>query len=67
MRIILNVVNINVNSIFQTIEFFPETIDNDKVLLLLSYNRIPTYKKYEFAVMAFDTQWKTDGGKNIGF
>ena len=51
------------------VEFFPVGLQDQKVLLLLDYERMPTYKKYQFAALAGDdtntTSWKTEGGINI--
>ena len=46
------------------IEFFPDVVDGDKFLLLLSYNRIPIHKNYEYAAMANSTflNWNSYGG-----
>ncbi len=47
------------------IELFPEELDVDKFVLLLSFDRIPTLKKYEFGVMAEHLEWQGDDGRAI--
>jgi hypothetical protein len=54
-----------------TIEFFPEGLQDQKILLLLDYERIPTYKKYQYAAIAGDgtrtTVWNMKGGKSLDY
>ena len=49
-----------------TIELFPEGLD-EKLVILIDYERMPTYKAYQYGAMASDssnvTIWNTEGGK----
>lgn len=51
-----------------TIEFFPESIKSQKILLLIDFERIPTHKRYMYAALAADntstTTWNSKGGKD---
>jgi hypothetical protein len=50
-----------------TIDFFAVGMQEQKILLLLDYERMPTYKKYQYAAIAGDgsntTIWNTQGGE----
>lgn len=51
-----------------TVEWFlPEGTDDHYVVLLLDYERMPTYKKYQWGAMAHldsnITKWNSKGGK----
>ena len=49
-----------------TVEFFPTRLE-DKVLMLLDFERLPTHKKYLTAALASENTttslWNTNGGK----
>ena len=49
-----------------TIEYFPRSVYPQKILMLLDFERIPTYKKYQFFAFASDntttTSWNSNGG-----
>lgn len=44
------------------IELFPQDITDDNLTLLMDFQRIPTYKKYDAGVSAKDLQWNSKGG-----
>ena len=50
-----------------TVEYFPESFEPQKVLMLLDFERMPTYKRYMHAAFASDntttTTWNSNGGK----
>ena len=56
------------NSILN-VEFSYEGLHDQKILMLLDYERLPTYKRYQYAAIATElsggtntTVWDTDGG-----
>ncbi len=58
--------------LIQNIEFFPTKMvevdgvvaPDDRYVLLLSYNRLPTMKKYEMGVVVDTLPWISEGGMN---
>ena len=44
------------------IELFPEDINDDNLTLLMDFQRIPTYQKYDVGVNAKDLNWNSKGG-----
>ena len=49
-----------------TVEWFPNGLDEQYIVLLLDYERMPTYKRYQMGAMAHDlsniTVWNSNGG-----
>ena len=50
------------------VEFSAGIMYNQTTLLLLDFERMPTYKRYQYAAIAGNgtttTTWKSDGGRN---